>query len=57
MYTGKLEFGKSVFLANIVDDQNLREQRSYSGDLLLCRHDIFESLKAHTIISSQDRQL
>ena len=58
MYTGKLGSGKSVLLANIVDDLNLHIR---SKDIVVayffCRHDIPESLKARTVIGSLARQL
>jgi len=56
--TGKLGSGKSVLLANVVDDLNLHVQ---SPDCpvayFFCRHDISESLKACTVIGSLARQL
>jgi ankyrin repeat protein len=58
LYTGKLGSGKSVLLANIVDDLNLYV---HSKDIVVtyffCRYDIPESLKAGTIIRSLVRQL
>ena len=57
MYTGKLGSGKSVLLANIVDDLNLHIRRK---DIVVayffCRHDVPESLKARTVIGSLARQ-
>ena len=58
IYTGKLGSGKSVLLANIVDDLNIYIQ---SKNLLVtyffCRYDIPKSLKARTIFGSLARQL
>jgi hypothetical protein len=58
LYTGKLGSGKSVLLANIVDDLNLYV---HSKDIVVtyffCRYDIPESLNAGTIIRSLVRQL
>lgn len=58
MCTGKLGSGKSVLLANIVDDLNL-EPRSSKCPVayFFCRHDVSESLRARTIIGSLVRQL
>ena len=58
MYTGKLGSGKSVLLANIVDDLNLYVQsKNITVAYFFCRHDIPESLKARTVIGSLARQL
>ncbi|KAI9854299.1 MAG: hypothetical protein M1813_001292, partial [Trichoglossum hirsutum] len=58
IYTGKLGSGKSVLLANIVDDINLHVQsKSHVVAYFFCRHDIPESLKALTIFGSLARQL
>ena len=58
MYTGKLGSGKSVLLANIVDDLNLFVGRK---DIVVayffCRYDVPESLKARTVVGSLARQL
>ncbi|KAJ4245726.1 hypothetical protein NW762_013850 [Fusarium torreyae] len=55
LFHGKLGAGKSVLLANIVDDLNLR---SNSFALyFFARHDNSESLKARTILGSLIRQL
>ena len=58
LYTGKLGSGKSVLLANIVDDLNLYV---HSKDIVVayffCRYDIPESLDAGTVIRSLVRQL
>jgi len=58
MYTGKLGSGKSVLLANIVDDIHLYVQgKDIAVAYFFCRHDIPESLKAQTVIGSLARQL
>ncbi|KAH6696537.1 hypothetical protein BKA61DRAFT_448954, partial [Leptodontidium sp. MPI-SDFR-AT-0119] len=58
LYTGRLGSGKSVLLANIVDDLNLYVQSKDSAvAYFFCRHDIPESLNAGTIIGSLVRQL
>jgi ankyrin repeat protein len=58
VYTGKLGSGKSVLLANIVDDLNLYVQnKNIAVAYFFCRHDILESLKARTVIGSLARQL
>ena len=58
MYTGKLGSGKSVLLANIVDDIHLYVQgMGITVAYFFCRHDIPESLKAQTVIGSLARQL
>ncbi|KAH8657186.1 hypothetical protein BGZ60DRAFT_383986, partial [Tricladium varicosporioides] len=58
VYTGKLGSGKSVLLANIVDDLNLYVQdKNIAVAYFFCRHDILESLKAQTVIGSLARQL
>jgi ankyrin repeat protein len=58
LYAGKLGSGKSVLLANIVDDLSLF---STEGKPLVayffCKHDVPESLQARTIIGSLARQL
>ena len=56
--TGKLGSGKSVILANIIDDLNLDTKSSKCPvAYFFCRHDISESLKASTVIGSLVRQL
>ncbi|KAF4975580.1 hypothetical protein FZEAL_7652 [Fusarium zealandicum] len=56
--TGKLGSGKSVLLANIVDDLNLYAEKGKSPvAYFFCRHDIPESLRPRTIIGSLVRQL
>lgn len=58
LYTGKLGSGKSVLLANIVDDLNLRtEEEASQVAYFFCKHDVLESLQARTIIGSLARQL
>ncbi|XTI89671.1 hypothetical protein V2W45_1284894, partial [Cenococcum geophilum] len=58
MYIGKFGSGKSVLLANIVDNLNLYIQsKDITVAYFFCRHDIPESLKARTIIGSLARQL
>jgi ankyrin repeat protein len=58
IYTGKLGSGKSVSLANIVDDIHLDVQgKDIAVAYFFCRHDIPESLKAQTVIGSLARQL
>lgn len=52
--TGKLGFGKSVLLANMVAELNLTD---IPVVYFFCRHDIPESLKARTIIGCLARQL
>ena len=58
IYTGKLGSGKSVILANIVDDLNLCVgEQSTPVTYFFCRHDVEESLKARTVLGSLVRQL
>jgi ankyrin repeat domain-containing protein 50 len=58
IYTGKLGSGKSVLLANIVDDLNLHvESKNITVAYFFCRHDILASLKAQTVLGSLARQL
>lgn len=52
---GTLGAGKSVLLANIVDDLNLQDNTVVL--YLFSRHDDFSSLKARTILGSLIRQL
>ncbi|KAK1753251.1 hypothetical protein QBC47DRAFT_54387 [Echria macrotheca] len=55
---GKLGSGKSVLLANVVDDLNLGPMGGKSPvAYFFCRHDIPESLKAEIILGSLLRQL
>jgi len=58
IYTGNLGSGKSVLLANIVDDLHIHVQsRNTIVAYFFCRHDIPESLEARTVIGSLARQL
>ncbi|KAF2804925.1 uncharacterized protein BDZ99DRAFT_425132, partial [Mytilinidion resinicola] len=58
IYTGKLGSGKSVLLANIVDDLHIHDGgKDIAVAYFFCRHDIAESLKAQTVIGSLARQL
>jgi hypothetical protein len=58
LYTGKLGSGKSVLLANIVDDLSLCTDKGESQvAYFFCRHDVAESLQARTIVGSLARQL
>jgi len=58
VFTGKLGSGKSVILANIVDDLSLyhQEERTMIA-YFFCRPDEPASLKARTIVGSLARQL
>ncbi|KAI4606650.1 hypothetical protein J4E83_010022 [Alternaria metachromatica] len=54
----KLGYGKSVTLANIVDDLNLRIDPEACGlAYFFCRHDIPESKHAETIMGALSRQI
>ncbi|EJT68933.1 hypothetical protein GGTG_13522, partial [Gaeumannomyces tritici R3-111a-1] len=56
--TGKLGSGKSVLLANMVDDLNLHVQKEpLPVAYYFCRHDNSESLQARTIMGCLARQL
>lgn len=56
--SGKLGSGKSVSLANIVDDLSLLvKKRDTVVAYFFCRYDIPESLNAQTVIGSLTRQL
>ncbi|KAJ5749070.1 uncharacterized protein N7511_010766 [Penicillium nucicola] len=58
VYTASLGFGKSVLLANLVDDLHIHVQDSKVPVIyFFCRYDISESLQARTIIGSIARQL
>ena len=62
VYTGKLGAGKSVLMANIVDDLHLHAHSAKAADKVpvayfFCRYDDTESLKAQTIFGSLVRQL
>src|SRR5947209_4493874 len=53
LYTGKLGSGKSVLLANVVDDLHLHIQsENIAVAYFFCRYDIPESLRARTVIGS-----
>jgi ankyrin repeat protein len=55
---GTLGSGKSVLLANIVDDLHIHTQKEdIATAYFFCRYDISDSLKARTIIGSLVRQL
>ncbi|KAL2803164.1 ankyrin repeat-containing domain protein [Aspergillus granulosus] len=54
---GKLGSGKSVLLANIVDDLNLQAAGDTTIAYFFCQHDAKTSLKARTIIGVLARQL
>jgi ankyrin repeat protein len=56
VFTGKLGSGKSVLMANIVDDLHI-ENENATVAYFFCRHDISESLKSRTVIGSLARQL
>jgi ankyrin repeat protein len=58
LYTGKLGSGKSVLLANIVDDLSIHAREdTIIVAYFFARYDIPNSLKARTIIGSLARQL
>ncbi|KAI3328863.1 hypothetical protein HD806DRAFT_519243 [Xylariaceae sp. AK1471] len=58
MYTGKLGSGKSVLLANIVDNLHVYPRsKNIAVAYFFCRHDIPESLNARTVIGSLARQM
>ncbi len=57
IYIGKLGSGKSVLMANIVDDLSTWVQKPVPVAYFFCRYDIPESLKARTIFGSLARQL
>ena len=58
LFTGKLGSGKSVLLANIVDDLSLSMEKDQPlVAYFFCRHDVLESLRARTILGSLARQL
>ncbi|KAL4933386.1 uncharacterized protein BDV17DRAFT_108535 [Aspergillus undulatus] len=54
---GKLGSGKSVLLANIVDDLNLQAAGDTTIAYFFCQHDAKDSLKAPTVIGALARQL
>ncbi|KAL8365190.1 hypothetical protein RB595_004139 [Gaeumannomyces hyphopodioides] len=56
--TGKLGSGKSVLLANMIDDLNLHVQKEpLPVAYFFCRHDNSESLQARTIMGCLAQQL
>lgn len=58
LYTGKLGSGKTVLLANMVDDLNLSVQdQNTVVAYFFCRHDVATSLSTKTVIRSLVRQL
>ena len=57
LYRGKLGSGKSVLLANIVDDLITTQKERPLVVYFFCRHDVPESLQARTIIGSIARQI
>ncbi|KAJ5499324.1 NACHT nucleoside triphosphatase [Penicillium expansum] len=58
IYTGKLGAGKSVLLANIVENLHLQVQvEVIPVAFFFARHDVSESLKAQTVLGSIARQL
>lgn len=57
VFVGKLGSGKSVLLANIVDDLFLNLPRETRTAYFFCRHDVAESLKTQTIIGSLAKQI
>ena len=56
VYTGKLGSGKSVLLANRVDDLHIQDETPHVA-YFFCRHDVSKSLKAREVIGSLARQL
>ncbi|KAJ5546599.1 hypothetical protein N7494_004184 [Penicillium frequentans] len=56
VYTGKLGSGKSVVLANIVEDLHLTSSEVLVA-YFFCRHDVAKSLKARTVVGSLIRQI
>jgi ankyrin repeat domain-containing protein 50 len=55
--SGKLGSGKSVLLANIIDDLFLHAGEGRHVTYFFCRHDIVTSLKARTVIGCIARQM
>ncbi|PWY82524.1 ankyrin [Aspergillus eucalypticola CBS 122712] len=55
--TGMLGSGKSVILANMVDDLNLDSERKAVVAYFFCQHDSTQSLTPKTVIGSLARQL
>ncbi|KAJ6036365.1 hypothetical protein N7540_000644 [Penicillium herquei] len=56
VYTGKLGSGKSVMLANMVDDLHLHSQEIPVA-YFFCRHDVAKTLQSRTIVGSLIRQI
>ncbi|OAL53394.1 ankyrin [Pyrenochaeta sp. DS3sAY3a] len=54
---GKLGSGKSVLMANIVDDLTVHAKADDAVVYFFCRYDLPESLRARTILGSVARQL
>ncbi|RDW90064.1 ankyrin repeat domain-containing protein [Aspergillus mulundensis] len=54
---GTLGSGKTVLLANIVDDLNLQASQKSTISYFFCQHDMKTSLTARTVIGSLARQL
>ena len=57
VYTGKLGSGKSVLMANMVDDLHLLRSNNIPVAYFFCRHDLLESLIARTVIGCLARQI
>lgn len=57
LHTGKLGSGKSVMLANMVDDLNVCARKYLVVAYFFCRYDVPKSLTARTILGSLARQL
>ncbi|KAF9770549.1 hypothetical protein IL306_011888 [Fusarium sp. DS 682] len=57
LYSGKLGSGKSVSLANVVDDLYIQRQGNPPVAYFFCRQDAPKSLRARTILGCLARQL
>jgi hypothetical protein len=57
VYTGKLGCGKSVMLANIVDDLTTHVEGTDATVAYFCRHDLLQSLDERTVIGALARQI
>ncbi|RYC78041.1 hypothetical protein BFJ63_vAg19085 [Fusarium oxysporum f. sp. narcissi] len=57
LYLGKLGSGKSISLANMVDDLYIHRQGNLPVSYFFCDHNNPESLRARTILGSLARQL
>jgi ankyrin repeat protein len=56
--SGKVGSGKSVLLANVVDDLSFwNEDKTIPVAYFFCRHDVPESLRSRTVLGSLARQL